>query len=407
MKTFIAFAALFLYHFSNAPTISTQRIRADISFLASDKLKGRAPGTKGEREAQQYLIKQYEQMHLQPAGEDGYLQHFTYKTKLNPHDTIANGKTYGGSNVAAFLDNGKPYTIVIGAHYDHLGNDGRGSSLDANPKGKIHNGADDNASGTAGVLELARLYSSNNITEPCNFLFLNFSAEEAGLIGSKYFVNHPTKDLKTITAMINMDMIGRLNDSTQKLLIYGTGTSPYFEPLLKRIPGSFQLVLDSGGVGPSDQTSFYLKNIPVLHFFTGQHSDYHKPSDDVAKINFSGEVQVLEFIAQVVDSLSGYSDLKFQTTVNKEAKSSSFKVTLGIMPDYSYTEGGLRIDGVTAGKPGALAGLKAGDIIIRLGEFAVSDIYKYMDALARFKKGETTTLIFKRNNKELQTSVTF
>lgn len=384
-------------------------IQKHISYLASDKLNGRAPGTKGEKLAQKYIVAEFKKYALKPLGTKGYLQPFTYHRTKNPHDTIVDmiGKEYNGANVIGYLDNGQPYTIVVGAHYDHLGDDGRGSSLDANPQGKIHHGADDNASGVAGVLELARHYALNGEKERYNFLFMCYSAEEAGLIGSKYFTNHATVLLSTISCMINMDMIGRLNDSTRKLLIYGTGTSPVWEPMLKNIHNDLVLKFDSSGVGPSDQTSFYLKDIPVLHFFTGQHSDYHKPSDIAEKINYKGEKVVLDFITQVIDSVSNYSKLGFQKTINKEAKSTGFKVTLGIMPDYSYDKEGVRVDGVSDNKPAQKAGLKADDIILQLGEYRVKDIYSYMDALNKFKKGEHTKVQFSRGGDRLEKEVEF
>jgi hypothetical protein len=394
---------------SGAADISEANIRSHITYLASDKLKGRAPGTKGERLAQQYIIRQFTAFNLTPKGSKGFLQAFDYKQSHNPHDTLhTSGKSFTGHNVVGFLDNGAVKTIVIGAHYDHLGTDGRGSSLDANPKNKIHNGADDNASGTAGVIELARYYSQNGVKEPVNFLFMCFSAEEAGLIGSKYFTNLPTIDLKSVSCMLNMDMIGRFNYSSSKLLIYGTGTSPVFEPLLKSVNTfGFELMLDSSGVGPSDQTSFYLKNIPVLHFFTGQHSDYHKPSDDADKINYPGEVRVLKYMATLIDSLAQRPELEFNKTRNKQDTRSSFKVTLGIMPDYAYSGEGLRVDGVTEGKPAAVAGIKQGDIIVKLGEVDITDIYKYMEALGKFQKGATTNATFKRGDQTLTLPVTF
>jgi Zn-dependent M28 family amino/carboxypeptidase len=190
--------------------------------------------------------------------------------------------------------------------------DGRGSSLAADPKGKIHNGADDNASGIAGLLELARIYAQNGKPEKVNFLFMAFSAEEAGLIGSKYFTNHPTKPMETILCMLNMDMIGRLRDSSRSLIIGGVGTSPVWIPMVKNLNPNFELKFDTAGMGPSDHASFYLKDKPVLHFFSGTHSDYHKPSDDVEKINFPGEVKIINYIVLVVDSISALKEIPFK-----------------------------------------------------------------------------------------------
>lgn len=386
-----------------------QSIKQHITYLASDKLSGRAPGTKGEKLAQKYIIAAFKKSGLSPMGSKGYLQPFTYHLTKNPHDTVEDksGKEYNGSNVIGYLDNGQPYTIVIGAHYDHLGDDGRGSSLDPNPKGKIHHGADDNASGVAGVLELAKYYAGNKKKEKFNFLFMCYSAEEAGLIGSKYFTNHPTLSLDKISCMLNMDMIGRLNDSTKKLLVYGVGTSPTWEPLLNNMHSTLLLKYDSSGVGPSDQTSFYLKGIPVLHFFTGQHSDYHKPSDLAEKINYKGEQEVLSFIAGIVDSLEYYPKLTFQKTTNKEAKSTGFKVTLGIMPDYSYDKAGVRVDGVSDNKPAQKAGIQADDVILELGDNLIKDIYGYMDALNKFKKGDQTKVKVQRGTETKTFNVTF
>lgn len=406
IKIFFLLIAL-LINKANAQTIDQKNLKTHIYYLASDKLTGRAPGTKGEKLAQKYIIAEFKKIGLQPKGEKGYLQPFTYRMTKNPHDTIASGKEYNGSNIIGYIDNGQPYTIIIGAHYDHLGDDGRGSSLDPNPQGKIHHGADDNASGVAGVLELARYFSSNNLKEKYNFLFICFSAEEAGLIGSKYFTNHPTIALDKVNCMINMDMIGRLNYSTKKVIIYGTGTSNIWEPMLKNTHSDLSLKFDSSGIGPYDQTSFYLKDIPVLFFFTGQHSDYHKPTDVAEKINYIGEQDVLGLVAQVIDSINEYPKLTFQKTVNKEAKNSSFKVTLGIMPDYSYDKTGVRVDGVSDNKPAQKAGLKADDVVIQLGEYPVKDIYGYMDALNKFKKGDTTKVIVERGGEKKEFSVTF
>lgn len=393
---------------SQAQSISAQNVLKHIKYLASDKLEGRAPGSKGDKLAQAYIVKHFTKLGLTPLGTNGYLQAFSHKMSMNPHEPNPNGKLINGCNIAAFLDNGAENTIIIGGHYDHLGTDGFHASLEANPEGKIHNGADDNASGTAGVLELARHFATNDKKEAYNFLFLCFSAEEEGLIGSKYFTEHPTLDLNKVHFMINMDMIGRLNDSTQTLIVMGTGTSAAFETTLKNTPTPLHLKLDSAGVGPSDHTSFYLKNIPVLFFFTGQHTDYHKPSDDWQKINAEGEAKVLDFIVNLTQTLCTMPKLTFlETKAREDKKVASFKVTLGIMPDYANTEEGVHVDGVTDNKPAFKAGIKKGDMILQIGEYKIKDIYDYMDALAKFKKGDKTTVIFRQKGVEKTAEVEF
>ena len=210
---------------------------------------------------------------LLPRGDNySYFQSFPFRSGVH-----GNGKEGIARNVIGFIDNNTKNTIVIGAHYDHLGLGHNGGSLDANPEDKIHNGADDNASGTAGVIELARYFQNNKIQEKNNLLFICFSGEELGLFGSKYFTEHPTVDSAHFNYMINLDMIGRL-DSAGSVAVSGTGTSPVWETLLKELSGgSLSIKTDSAGMGPSDHSSFYLKKIPALHFFTGSHSDYHKP----------------------------------------------------------------------------------------------------------------------------------
>jgi len=389
-----------------AQTINEADIKSHISYLADDKLQGREPGTKGEKLAYTYIQKQFELFGLMPKGSKGYLQHFEYKTLSTPHDTIGQGKKKNGSNVVGYLDNQAAYTIVIGGHFDHLGFREHPSSLDKNKK-LIHNGADDNASGTAGVIALAKYFSQNNTKEKCNFLFICFSGEEDGLIGSKYFSNNPTIDLKDVQCMLNMDMIGRLNDSTLKLMVYGVGTSANYSFIFSHLNTTLKLGYDSAGIGPSDQTSFYLKDIPVLHFFTGQHSDYHKSSDDTEKIKFKGEVMVLDLIIQIAEKLCDEPKLNFTKTKQPESQKMSFKVTLGIMPDYTFEGKGLRVDNVTDGKPAEKAGLKAADIIMQIGSVTIGNIYDYMKALGQFKKGDITTVDFMREGKLQQVDLTF
>lgn len=416
-KLFYLAGILLLCVNHHAQTISASRIKSDISYFASDELKGRGTSTDEEFKAAQYIAEEFKKNHLLPKGDvktntdknkNAYFYYFDFKHHPNPHDTnTANIQNRKGIDVIGFLNNDAPYTIVIGAHYDHLGLGHDHNSLDANPEGKIHNGADDNASGTAGVLELARYFSQNKIKEKYNFLFMCYSGEELGLIGSKKWCDNPTIPLQQINYMINMDMIGRLNDSTKKLLVYGFGTSPSWGTLLDNTNTYFSLKKDSAGIGPSDQTSFYLKDIPVLHFFTGQHSDYHKPSDDADKINDEGEKKVLEYIVNIINATNELPKLTFTKTSTPASNKTSFKVTLGVMPDYAFEGKGMRIDGVSDGKPAAKAGVLKGDIVIQLGSEKVDSVYDYMKVLSNFKKGDTTNIKVLRDNKELELYVTF
>lgn len=394
--------------FAQKNTVSEKNLHKHVSYLASDKLQGRGTGTPQERMAAEYISKQFKKIGLTPKGDNGTFYHkFKFKKSSDPHGgTDENAKMITAQNVAGYLDNGAENTIVIGAHYDHLGLGYDHNSLEANSEGKIHNGADDNASGTAGVIELARFLAKNGIKEQHNFLFLCFSGEELGLYGSKKYTEYPTIDLTKVSFMINMDMIGRLN-AEKRVVVGGVGTAPDFVPTLKALKSDLGIKLDSAGVGPSDHTSFYLKNIPVLFFFTGQHSDYHKPSDDVEKVNFPGVVQIVSTIAEVIQTLDNQPKLKFQETKTKEANNVSFKVTLGIMPDYTWEGEGVHVDGVTDGKPASKAGILKGDIIIGLGDIAVKNIQDYMKGLSMFKKGDSTTVKVKRGTEEKTMPITF
>ncbi len=324
-----------------------------------------------------------------------------------------------GHNVIGYIDNGAATTIILGAHYDHLGYGEDGNSMIRTGEKNIHNGADDNASGTAALIEMARLLK-NSKAKNNNYLFIAFSGEELGLYGSKYFVENPTIDIKQVNYMINMDMVGRLNDSSKVITIGGYGTSPTWGSALVQqyftlpYPGvdmsktALNIRIDSSGTGPSDHTSFYRKDIPVLFYFTGLHTDYHKPSDDADKINYEGTKTIISHIQGLIESLDDAGRLVFTKT--REAQTSTtarMNVTLGIMPDYTYSGAGLRADGVSEGKPAQKAGLKAGDIIIQLGEHTISSMESYMQTLVKFKKGEKTIVKFKRGEEVMQAEVQF
>jgi Peptidase family M28/PDZ domain len=374
-----------------AQSIQLPRIQKDITFLASDKLKGRGTGTKEELKAAKYLAKQMKKAGLTPKGDKGtYFAKFGFrKAPNNPHGTErpSDGEQVYSQNVVGYLDNGAEYTVIIGGHYDHLGMGHDHNSLDAEPDGKIHNGADDNASGTAGVIELARVLAGNGKKERYNYLFMCFSGEELGLVGSKRFTEYPTIDITKVHYMINMDMIGRLTPE-KGLVVGGVGTAPDFVPMLSTLQFPHKIKQDSAGVGPSDHTSFYLKNIPVLFFFTGQHSDYHKPTDDVEFIQLEGVGKVLSYVLKAIETLDSKPRLVFQETKSKESDNVKFTVTLGIMPDYTFDGKGVHIDAVREGKPASTAGILKNDVITKLGGIEVSDVQGYMKVLATYKKGD-------------------
>ncbi|OZV70874.1 M28 family peptidase [Winogradskyella aurantia] len=395
------------------PQIAENKIKEDVTILADDKLEGRQTGTKGEELAAEYIVGRFKDIGLSEKGTEGYIQSFSFKPKTDPHKEVEfstnEDGTITGKNIIGFLDNNAKTTIVIGAHYDHLGYGGEGSLYREGDKA-IHNGADDNASGVAVMLNLAsRLKLKNDqaeIKDKNNYLFMAFSGEEMGLLGSNFFSKNPTIDAKSINYMINMDMVGRMKaDST--LAVYGTGTSPIFKQTLKSHNDKFKLIENESGVGPSDHTSFYLIDVPVLHFFTGQHEDYHKPSDDTEKLNYEGMSLISDYILDIVSDLDDNGELAFRTTKNESEETPRFKVGLGVVPDYLYDGEGMRIDGTREETPAFNAGLQKGDIVLKLGDSTVTDMMSYMRALSVFEKGDDANITVKRGQETIETKVKF
>jgi len=314
-------------------------------------------------------------------------------------------KIIQGHNLIAEVDNGKENTIIIGAHYDHLGWGAEGSLYRGEPA--IHNGADDNASGTAGLLELARIYSKSKY-DNYNYLFIAFSGEEKGLLGSNAFAKSDLLEASKINYMINMDMIGRL-DEQGKIEVYGTGTSPRWNSLLEdNSCKNVTIATSESGVGSSDHTSFYLQDIPVLHFFTGTHSDYHKPTDDADKVNYEGLATVVTYIENLINDLDDEEKIEFtKTKMGESKKAPRFSVTLGVVPDYLYSDGGMRIDGINNGKTAHNAGMQKGDIVVQLGEIKVTDMMAYMKALGHFEKGDKVKAIVMRDGRAIELTIQF
>lgn len=408
MKSILNLFFLVLISFTYQAQAQIETLKEDVVFLASDALEGRQTGTKGEEEAAKYIAKRFAGLKLQEKGTDGYFQTFSFKPKTDPHSEVAfttkaEDGTITGTNVLGYIDNNAQNTIIIGAHYDHLGFGGDGS-LDATKAKAIHNGADDNASGVAVLLDLAKKLQSANTNN--NYLFMAFSGEEMGLLGSNYFVKNATLDIKNVNYMINMDMVGRLNDE-KTLAVYGVGTTPRFKQTLTVNNSGFKLVEHTSGVGPSDHTSFYLADIPVLHFFTGQHEDYHKPGDDFDKLNYEGMNSISNYIFEVISDLNNAGKLPFRATKNESEEVPRFKVGLGVMPDYMYDGKGMRIDGIIEGRAAQKAGLQKGDVVIKIGGYDTHDMMAYMKALATFNEGDTTKIVVERDGKQVEAELQF
>jgi len=306
-------------------------------------------------------------------------------------------------NVVGLLEGTDPslnnQMIVIGAHYDHLGMGGEGSGSLKPDTTAIHHGADDNASGTSGLLELAQAFAGTKGALKRSFLFIAFTGEELGLLGSGHYVNHPLLPLDRAVAMINMDMIGRLNNKS--LIVYGVGTSPGFEELAKKHnkDSAFVLKLNKDGYGPSDHASFYGKQIPVFQFFTDIHSDYHKPSDTYDKLNYPGEEQIVRYIAGIAEELSQSTDRPQYVAVEaprQPGAGRSTRVYMGTIPDFGEQVQGMKISGVREGSPAAKAGMVGGDIIVKFGKVDIKNLYDFTYALGEYKAGDEVDVVVKR-----------
>lgn len=400
MKYLLALFSMFAVWTSIGQNTDLMLIQVDVVYLSSDLLEGRETGTVGEAMAAQYIANRFNQLGLNTS-----FQSFDFEVKAHPHATESTPKT--GKNVIGYLDNGADYTVVIGAHYDHLGYGSSGSLHRGEPA--IHNGADDNASGVAAMLRLAEWLTKAGAPNANNYLFLAFSGEEFGLFGSKYFAANATLPIENVNYMVNMDMVGRLNEENV-LVINGVGTSPSWMPALSDIQvDPITITTTESGFGPSDHTSFYLKDIPVLHFFTGQHSEYHKPIDDAELVNYVGIDLVSQYIYQLVMALDDEDKLTFTKTKDQSqgSRASSFKVTLGVVPDYTYGKKGMRIDGVSEGKSAQKAGLQQGDVILKIGDKDIEDIYAYMEALGSFEPQQSTTIVIQRGDEKITLPLTF
>ena len=382
---------------------ASRRVLADVRYLADDAQEGRGVGTAGLGRAGSYIRDAFARAGLQASFQD-----FTI-----PRDAPAVLHTnLGGSatrNVVAVIPGSSPalkgQMVVVGAHYDHLGLGGFGA-LDTNTS--VHNGADDNASGTAALLEIGRLLASRRPAR--TIVLVAFSGEELGTLGSSYFVQHPVPlPIDSLYAMLNLDMVGRLRSA--RLMALGAATAKEFPPLLDSLntPAKLDLRASGDGWGPSDHAVFFTTRHPVLHFFTDLHEDYHRATDDWDKLNFGGIVQISQFVADLALALANRTGpLTFVDAPRPQASTggSGYGAYLGTIPDMSGggVTDGVRITGVRAGSPAATAGLQAGDVITAIGDKRIANLYDMTDALRSHQPGDTVIIVSRREGMERRTT---
>lgn len=421
MKRFLAVITILALSLAASGQVVEKNLKANVAKLASDQLEGRRTGEPGAELAAMFIEQEFKKYGLKPgvAGAKGksFRQDYTFTPSV---DAGQQKKTFSAVNIVGVVEGRDPKlkseAIVIGAHYDHLGHGGQGS-LAANST-EIHHGADDNASGTSALLELARHYAASKKNKR-TLIFIAFSGEEEGLFGSKHWVNDPTYPLANVVAMFNMDMVGRLKE--ESLTVGGIGSSVEWKSLVEgknaitasssSVAGSssrFNLRLDEAGVGPSDHASFYLKQIPVLFFFTGTHSDYHKPSDTFDKINYDGLGKIAGYVIEIVNAVD--SDPKRPTyktapTTGQEAGRRSFNVSIGVMPGYGDDGEGMVVDGVTEGRPAAAAGIKAGDKIVSFAGKSVKNVQDYMAILGTLQADTEYEIVVSRSGQRMTLKV--
>lgn len=381
----------------------------DVRFLADDRLGGRMTGTPGADSAAAYLIRRFEQVGLQPSPE-GWLQQFT----ISPDAPAARNTSVGGTtgyNVVGVLPGSDPElrneSVIVGAHYDHLGLGGSGA-LDPDSTGLVHNGADDNASGAAALVHIARRLSGDPPAR--TVVFIAFGGEELGLLGSAAYVRDPRYPLSQAVAMVNMDMIGRLRNN--RLIVFGAGTAAEFPQLLDSLNwyAAFDLKASGDGYGPSDHASFYAAGLPVLHVFTDLHENYHRASDDVHRISHGGLLRVADFTTTIVEALANRTaPLTFIEVPRPTAaagSSSGDRAYLGSVPDMAGGVQGVRLQGVGKDSPADVAGLKADDIITRIGSFEISNLRDMSAALSEYRPGDEVEIVVLRGGVEHRVQVT-
>jgi hypothetical protein len=383
--------------------VEPPRLLDDIKFLTEDWLQGRATGSPGADSAATYLARRFSEVGLQPAA-GGWFQSFTIGRDAPLLRTGKGGLV--GKNVIGILPGRDPVlrnqTVILGAHYDHLGLGGFGS-LDPDSAGRVHNGADDNASGIAGLIQVAARLAASPPAR--TVVFIAFSGEELGLLGSAHYVKEPIYPLDGTLAMINLDMVGRLRAG--RLIVYGAKTAKEFPALLDSLNwyAGLDIKAQGDGYGPSDQSSFYAAKRPVLHLFTDLHEDYHRTTDDWPKINLDGLKRVADFALGLVTALANrrgpltFVDVPASLPLQAAAPTITtpgYGAYLGTVPDMTISQGGVRLVGVRTGSPAEKAGLRGDDIITRIGKTETPDLQAMTDALRSYRPGETVEIVVRR-----------
>lgn len=382
---------------SSQAEITAAEICATIAVLAADSLEGREAGSPGSERASRYLAERFRAIGLEPLAGD-YLQSFTFSAAVrrDPHaspEASDDDATLSSSNIIGIVPGSDPQlaeeAVVIGAHYDHLGFGGQGSL--APSERAIHNGADDNASGVAVLLELAQHFVARPMGR--TLIFIAFGGEELGTLGSQFYVAHPLWPLERTVAMLNLDMVGRLRE---QLTVHGTGTSPTWTAILDDLDAQdLSLARVPDGFGPSDQSSFYGAKVPVLWFFTGAHEEYHRPTDDVDTINGTGAVRVASLVSTITETIASTGlEIPYAVAPTTQRRAAAFSVGLGIIPEYSFPGPGLKVASVRPGGPADLAGVSAGDVLLQLADREIEDVYGYTEVLSDLEAGVSYRLVY-------------
>ena len=392
---------------------AAERYAADVGWLADDARQGRGLGSMGLAEAGKWVERQFEHIGLEPAGDDGGYRHVfgvPIADPSNPH--AQKGFVYAFNVMGRIPGNGDlDGVIVIGAHYDHLGF-GDDGSLEPDSRA-IHNGADDNASGTAALLEVARQMNERRGQLKRDVVFMAFSAEERGLVGASNIVRRPPEGLviENIVAMVNMDMVGRLRDD--KLSVLGGDSAEDWDDLVGPLCEhyGFECTVGGDGFGSSDQSAFFAADVPVLHFFTGTHSEYHKPSDDANLINAEGGARIAWLVSDVASTVANREgELTLVKTSDGPQRRMALKARLGTIPDYAGPADGspgLLLSDVRPESPAEEAGLQRGDIIVQIGDMEIASVQDYMVVLSESNPGDTARVIVIRDGERVEMEVTF